>query len=172
MSSTWLAQRAWALCADLVLSSSTTCSKRISSMCRGSPLHGAVYSSESSSANFSDKLNTRSRIEKSASDTFTNNSVLRRLISCALQVCLSRPQADKVQSCRWQSHAGRELPQQERRAATQEPAKRERGRLGPRAGIPKRLRRNCLSTAGPTAKTTPLLRNAQKPRGTSCDPAR
>ena len=35
------------------------------------------------------------------------------------------------QSCRWQSHAGRELPQQERRAATQEPAKRGRGRLGP-----------------------------------------
>ena len=29
---------------DVVLSSSTTCSKRISSMCRGSSLHGAVYS--------------------------------------------------------------------------------------------------------------------------------
>ena len=28
------------------------------------------------------------------------------------QLCLSRPQADKVQSCRWQSHAGRELPHQ------------------------------------------------------------
>ena len=74
---------------------------------------------------------------------FTNNSVLRRLISCALQVCLSPPQADKVHSCRWQSYAGRELPQQERRAATQEPAKRGGGRLGPRAGIPKRERPNC-----------------------------
>ena len=108
--STWLAQRA--LCVDVVLSSSTTCSKRISSMCRGSSWHGAVYSSESSSANSSDKLNTpqvagHSRIVKSASVAFTNNS--------ALQVCLSRLQADKVRSCRWQSHAGRELPQQEGR---------------------------------------------------------
>ena len=55
--------------------------KRISSMCRGSSLHGAVYSSESSSANSSDKLNTpqladHSRIVKSASVAFTNNSVL------------------------------------------------------------------------------------------------
>ena len=31
-------------------------------------------------------------------------------------VFLSRPRADKIQSCRWQSHAGRELCQQERRA--------------------------------------------------------
>ena len=58
MSLTWLAQRARPLCADVVLSSSTTCSKRTSSMCRGSSLHGAVYSSECSSANSSDRLNT------------------------------------------------------------------------------------------------------------------
>ena len=32
-----------------------------------------------------------------------------------------------------------------KRAATQEPTKRLRGRLGPRAGIPKRLRPNCQS---------------------------
>ena len=81
-------------------------------VCRGSSLHGAVYSSESSSANSSDKLNTpqlagHSRIVKSASVAFTDNS--------ALQVCLFRLQADKVRSCRWQSHAGRELPQQEGR---------------------------------------------------------
>ena len=81
-------------------------------VCRGSSLHGAVHSSESSSANSSDKLNTpqlagHSRIVKSASVAFTDNS--------ALQVCLSRLQADKVRSCRWQSHAGRELPQQEGR---------------------------------------------------------
>ena len=79
ISSTWPAQRAWALCADVVLSSSTTCSKGISSMCRGSSLHGAVYSSESSSANSSDKLNTHSKIEKSASVAFTNNSVLKKI---------------------------------------------------------------------------------------------
>ena len=40
------------------------------------PCTGAVYWSESSSANSSDKLNTHSRIEKSASVVFTNNSVL------------------------------------------------------------------------------------------------
>ena len=108
--STWLAQKA--LGSDVLLSSCTTCSKRISSMCRGTSLHGAVYSSESSSANSSDKLNTpqlagHSMIVKSTSVAFTDNSTL--------QVCLSRLQADKVRSCRWQSHAGRELPQQEGR---------------------------------------------------------
>ena len=34
-----------------------------------------------------------------------------------------------------------------------------------RAGNPKRLRPHCHTTAGPTAKTTPLLRDAQKPWG-------
>ena len=43
-------------------------------------------------------------------------------------------------------------------------------RLGPGAGIPKRLRPNCHTTAGPTAKSTPLFRDAQKQWGghTSC----
>ena len=41
-------------------------------------------------------------------------------------------------------HAGRELPQQERRAATPEPTNRGRGRLGPRAGNPKRTRPDYL----------------------------
>ena len=42
-------------------------------------------------------------------------------------------------------HAEREVPHGETdgRAATQEPTKRGRGRLGPRAGIPKRQRPNC-----------------------------
>ena len=47
--------------------------------------------------------------------------------------------------CCWQSHAGRELPQQrEGRRPWNRPSE-ERGRLGPRAGIPKRLRFNCHS---------------------------
>ena len=163
MSSTWLAQRAWA-CAPISCCQAARHVPREFRACAADLLCTELCTRPSLLPRTL-LTSTHSRIEKSASDAFTNNSVLRRLISCALQVCLSRLQADKVQSCRWQSHAGRELPQQERRAATQEPAKRERGRHGPRAGIPKRLRPNCLSTAGPTASSTPLLLNAQKPWG-------
>ena len=51
-----------------------------------------------------------------------------------------------------------------RRATTQGPIRCKRELTqNSLAGNPKRLRPNCLSTAGPTAQTTPLLRVAQKP---------